>query len=115
MFLPPSYTVRAAAKARRFLESKMGELSERSMVKIEVVPMPQRIEAKDIKEDWTGKSSTALRRKLQNRLNKRASRKPLSLHLVIITTDASQEKDRPKGSNIPPQQKKHMRLPKMPL
>ena len=43
--------------------------------KIEILPMPQRSEVRDIKEDWTGKSSTVLRRKLQNRLNKRASRK----------------------------------------
>jgi hypothetical protein len=82
MFLSPSYTARAAAKARRSLEIKMEESTKRSMVKIEVVPMPQRIEVKDIKEDWTGKSSTALRRKLQNRLNKRASRKPPLPHSV---------------------------------
>jgi hypothetical protein len=74
MFVSPSYTARAAAKARRFLQNKIEQSSENQMVKIEVVSMPQRVEAKDIKEDWTGKSSTALRRKLQNRLNKRASR-----------------------------------------
>jgi len=86
MFLSPRYTIRAAAKARRFLDIKMEESSERSVVKIEVVPMPQRIEAKDIKEDWTGKSSTALRRKLQNRLNKRASRKPPLRHAMCQTS-----------------------------
>ncbi|KAG4435612.1 hypothetical protein IFR05_008921 [Cadophora sp. M221] len=37
--------------------------------------MAQRSEAQDRDEDWTGKTSTALRRKLQNRLNQRASRK----------------------------------------
>ncbi|KAH6717068.1 hypothetical protein BKA61DRAFT_601004, partial [Leptodontidium sp. MPI-SDFR-AT-0119] len=43
--------------------------------KIEVHPMAQRSEVQDREEDWTGKTSTALRRKLQNRLNQRASRK----------------------------------------
>ncbi|KAE8445267.1 hypothetical protein EG329_013639 [Mollisiaceae sp. DMI_Dod_QoI] len=38
--------------------------------------MIQRTEVRDKEEDWTGKNSTALRRKLQNRLNKRASRNP---------------------------------------
>jgi hypothetical protein len=42
-------------------------------LRIEITPMPQRSEVRNMKEDWTGKSSTALRRKLQNRLNKRAS------------------------------------------
>ena len=41
---------------------------------IELVPMTQRLNIKNRKEDWTGKSDTALRRKLQNRLNQRASR-----------------------------------------
>ncbi|KAE9372018.1 hypothetical protein N431DRAFT_535686 [Stipitochalara longipes BDJ] len=36
--------------------------------------MSQRMEIKDGEEDWTGKSSTAERRKLQNRLNQRALR-----------------------------------------
>jgi hypothetical protein len=40
---------------------------------IEVQPMSQRSEIRNLKEDWTGKTSTAERRKLQNRLNKRAS------------------------------------------
>jgi hypothetical protein len=35
--------------------------------------MSQRSEIRNLKEDWTGKTSTAERRKLQNRLNKRAS------------------------------------------
>ncbi|KAH7384979.1 hypothetical protein BKA64DRAFT_697091 [Cadophora sp. MPI-SDFR-AT-0126] len=43
--------------------------------KIELQRMTQRSEIKDQDEDWTGKTSTALRRKLQNRLNQRASRK----------------------------------------
>ncbi len=43
--------------------------------KIEVTPMIQRFEIKDQAEDWTGKTNTALRRKLQNRLNQRAFRK----------------------------------------
>jgi hypothetical protein len=41
---------------------------------IEILPMRQRLDIKDGKEDWTGKSSTAERRKLQNRLNQRALR-----------------------------------------
>jgi len=43
--------------------------------KIELQYMTQRSEVKDQEEDWTGKNSTALRRKLQNRLNQRASRR----------------------------------------
>ncbi|KAK0129262.1 hypothetical protein ONS95_001197 [Cadophora gregata] len=43
--------------------------------KIELQRMTQRSEIKDQEEDWTGKTSTTLRRKLQNRLNQRASRK----------------------------------------
>jgi hypothetical protein len=42
---------------------------------IEILPMCQRSEIKDGKEDWTGKSSTSERRKLQNRLNQRAYRR----------------------------------------
>ncbi len=42
--------------------------------KIEVQRMNQTVEVKGQDEDWTGKTSTALRRKLQNRLNQRASR-----------------------------------------
>lgn len=41
--------------------------------RILVVPMAQRSEIRQANEDWTGKSSTVERRKLQNRLNKRAS------------------------------------------
>ncbi|CZR66670.1 uncharacterized protein PAC_16571 [Phialocephala subalpina] len=44
-------------------------------LRIVVEPMTQRSEVRDKEEDWTGKNSTALRRKLQNRLNKRASRR----------------------------------------
>lgn len=41
---------------------------------IELVPMRQRLNIKSETEDWTGKSDTTTRRKLQNRLNQRASR-----------------------------------------
>ncbi|KAG4024975.1 hypothetical protein MFRU_076g00220 [Monilinia fructicola] len=41
---------------------------------IEILPMPQRSQAQNHGEDWTGTSSPAMRRKLQNRLNQRASR-----------------------------------------
>jgi hypothetical protein len=40
---------------------------------IEVQPMPQSVEARTLAEDWTGTSGGAMRRKLQNRLNQRAS------------------------------------------
>lgn len=50
-----------------------------SMPPIEVVPMAQRSEAFDSVEDWTGITSTAVRRKLQNRLNQRASSKFASI------------------------------------
>lgn len=43
-------------------------------IPIELQPMKERLEVRDNDEDWTGKNNTALRRKLQNRLNKRASR-----------------------------------------
>jgi hypothetical protein len=42
-------------------------------VQVEIQPMPQSLEAKTLAEDWTGTSSAAMRRKLQNRLNQRAS------------------------------------------
>ncbi|PQE29019.1 Aryl-alcohol dehydrogenase protein [Rutstroemia sp. NJR-2017a BBW] len=42
---------------------------------VEIQPMPQSLEAKTLAEDWTGTTSAAMRRKLQNRLNQRASRK----------------------------------------
>ena len=50
--------------------------------RIPINPMPQRSEVCQPNEDWTGKSGTADRRKLQNRLNKRASSK-LILHSII--------------------------------
>jgi hypothetical protein len=42
---------------------------------IEVVPMPLNSEARGREDDWTGCSDQARRRKLQNRLNQRASSK----------------------------------------
>jgi hypothetical protein len=41
---------------------------------IEILLMSQRMEIRDGKEDWTGNSSIAEKRKLQNRLNQRAYR-----------------------------------------
>ncbi|KAI9645578.1 hypothetical protein NHQ30_006320 [Ciborinia camelliae] len=43
--------------------------------RIEIQPMPQRSHVQNHGEDWTGTNSTDTRRKLQNRLNQRASRK----------------------------------------
>lgn len=37
-------------------------------------PMQQRSEVRNTTDDWTGVTSTAQRRKLQNRLNQRARR-----------------------------------------
>lgn len=37
--------------------------------------MPQSLELRDAEDDWTGVTSTAKRRKLQNRLNQRARSK----------------------------------------
>ncbi|KPM46332.1 hypothetical protein AK830_g213 [Neonectria ditissima] len=48
--------------------------SERQVV---LRPMPQRSEVRDAADDWTGVTSTAQRRKLQNRLNQRA--RPVAL------------------------------------
>ncbi|KAJ8070748.1 hypothetical protein OCU04_001118 [Sclerotinia nivalis] len=42
--------------------------------RIEILPMPQQSQIQNQAEDWTGTSSTVIRRKLQNRLNQRASR-----------------------------------------
>ena len=46
---------------------------------IEVLPMPvaARSEIRGMDEDWTGMTSSAMRRKLQNRLNQRASSKSI--------------------------------------
>lgn len=49
---------------------------------IEILPMAQRSEARDSVEDWTGITSTAVRRKLQNRLNQRASSKLASIQTL---------------------------------
>ncbi|KAM3077097.1 hypothetical protein ACMFMG_003434 [Clarireedia jacksonii] len=46
-----------------------------AIASIEIQSMQQSVEAKTLEEDWTGTSSAAMRRKLQNRLNQRASRK----------------------------------------
>ncbi|KAF7868552.1 hypothetical protein EAF04_005083 [Stromatinia cepivora] len=42
--------------------------------RIEILPMPQRSQIQNQAEDWTGTSNSVMRRKLQNRLNQRASR-----------------------------------------
>ncbi|KAH6876520.1 hypothetical protein B0T10DRAFT_497666 [Thelonectria olida] len=49
---------------------------------ITLSPMPQRAEAQDSSEDWTGVTSTAHRKRLQNRLNQRAYRKRKQLRPV---------------------------------
>jgi len=50
-------------------------MTPEAIQRIDLLPMAQRLEMKDKTEDWTGKSNTAERRKLQNRLNQRAARK----------------------------------------
>ncbi|ESZ99118.1 hypothetical protein SBOR_0528 [Sclerotinia borealis F-4128] len=55
---------------------------------IEILPMPQRSHVQNHGEDWTGTNSTVMRRKLQNRLNQRASRQrrkadPKKLEAII--------------------------------
>jgi hypothetical protein len=51
------------------------DMTPEAIQRIDLLPMAQRLEMKDKTEDWTGKSNTAERRKLQNRLNQRAARK----------------------------------------
>jgi hypothetical protein len=48
--------------------------SNPALLVVEFLPMSQILEIRDGNEDWTGKTSSALRRKLQNRLNQRAAR-----------------------------------------
>ncbi|KAF7884119.1 uncharacterized protein EAF01_011542 [Botrytis porri] len=52
----------------------MNAMSCVEVPRIEIRPMRQRLQIQNLEEDWTGTSSTVLRRKLQNRLNQRASR-----------------------------------------
>jgi hypothetical protein len=72
-FIPPragSFASRSAS-----VDSKKRETpNEQPLPIVEVLPMPQILEIRDGKEDWTGKTSAVLRRKLQNRLNQRAAR-----------------------------------------
>ncbi|KAH6673438.1 hypothetical protein B0J14DRAFT_49095 [Halenospora varia] len=56
---------------------------------IEVRPMFNRPELRDKTEDWTGKTSTAMRRKLQNRLNQRASRRRKAQAEALFSEDQS--------------------------
>jgi hypothetical protein len=72
-FMPPHAAVVTPRTAP--IDSKTGQISNaKPFPVVEVLPMPQRLEIRDGKEDWTGKTSPALRRKLQNRLNQRAAR-----------------------------------------
>lgn len=67
--LPPSHT--------------MNQIIEETP-RIEILPMSQRSQVQNLGEDWTGTGSTALRRRLQNRLNQRASRLyPLNFHVDL--------------------------------
>jgi hypothetical protein len=59
---------------------------------IEVRPMLERPELHNKEEDWTGKTSTALRRKLQNRLNQRAS-EPSPPHIAFPGTLTIRQND----------------------
>jgi len=61
---------------------------------IEVRPMLERPELHTKEEDWTGKTSTALRRKLQNRLNQRASEPSPPAYLLPGLTNDSPERRR---------------------
>ncbi|KAF7957075.1 hypothetical protein EAE96_004395 [Botrytis aclada] len=73
------------------MNGPMIETSCIEMPRIEILPMKQRSQIQNLEEDWTGTSSTVMRRKLQNRLNQRASRlrrkadakKPESIARVI--------------------------------
>ncbi|KAM0138006.1 hypothetical protein ACHAP3_003781 [Botrytis cinerea] len=56
------------------MKSSMNETSCIEIPRIEILPMKQRSQIQNLEEDWTGTSSTVMRRKLQNRLNQRASR-----------------------------------------
>lgn len=57
-----------------------------------VAAMPQQLQVKSSRDDWTGVTSTARRRKLQNRLNQRAYSKHVFLQphqLFTVSADES--------------------------
>ncbi|KAI9152238.1 hypothetical protein HJFPF1_09466 [Paramyrothecium foliicola] len=53
----------------------MSALPDQNDVQLELGWMPCLVDVRDLKEDWTGVTSTAERRRLQNRLNQRAYRR----------------------------------------
>jgi hypothetical protein len=53
--------------------TKMAKSSPNDYGLVEVLLMPISLEARGREDDWTGCSNQAVRRKLQNRLNQRAS------------------------------------------
>ncbi|KAL6890043.1 hypothetical protein GGI43DRAFT_416238 [Trichoderma evansii] len=54
---------------------------------IPLQPFPQLIEMRAAEEDWTGKINQSQRRKLQNRLNKRASRRRREIAIASPSTE----------------------------
>lgn len=59
--------------------------SDSDSLEMESIPlsrMDQQLDVRAPEDDWTGMTSRAARRKLQNRLNQRAWRKPHSVALL---------------------------------
>ena len=83
-------------------ESQIGrnETAYIIMPGIEILLMSQRMEIRDGKEDWTGKSSIAEKRKLQNRLNQRAYR--TCTYSPRMGTNKYQNEERSREENPPP-------------
>ncbi|KAJ2982977.1 hypothetical protein NQ176_g1026 [Zarea fungicola] len=74
-----------------------GSLSNAHLVRL--APMPQRRHVIKASDDWTGVTSTATRRKLQNRLNQRAYRQRRNGHKTTETIAGPDPEGAPEAAN----------------